>query len=403
MNRPEMLDDLVASHSEGMALPREFYTSRDIYEYDIAAYWNHSWIWVGHESQIQEAGDYFLFDYGPESIIVVRDKAGGIRAHLNVCRHRGSRVCTETTGHARVFVCPYHAWTFELTGELRMGRAMGPEFDPGKWGLFPAQVRIFQGMIFVCASQEAPDIDSGLARVAPMTAPFGLENLRIAHTAHYPVPANWKLAVENYMECYHCAPSHKEYARSHTLKAPDEMSALLEPMYTRTAAIGLPTEELDMTGNAAPSTCADIFYRRYPLYDGYQTGSRSGDALAPLLGSLSGFDGGATDLQIGPLNNFLIYADHLVGYRFVPRSLQETDIQIIWMVRSDAREGEDYNIDDLTWLWHVTSLDDERIIRHNQEGVNSQFFRPGPLAEMEWGIRTFYEGYLAMMGRDRAA
>ncbi|MFN3209365.1 MAG: aromatic ring-hydroxylating oxygenase subunit alpha [Roseovarius sp.] len=398
MKHPEELDGLIADCVPGHALPRGFYTSPEIFTHDIAAYWNRSWIWVGHESQIPEPGDYFLFDYGPESIIILRDRLGEVRAHLNVCRHRGSRICTKAQGKARVFVCPYHAWTFELSGELRMGRAMGPDFDPGKWRLFGAQVRLFQGMIFVCAAQDAPEIDAALAQVAPMTAPFGLENLKVAHTASYPVPANWKLAVENYMECYHCAPSHKEYARSHTLKAPEEMADLLPGLRERSTQIGLPQEILDLTGDNAGMACADVYYRRYPLYEGYSTGSRTGEPLAPLLGTLGGFDGGATDLQIGPLNNFLIYADHLVGYRFVPRDLQQTDIQIVWMVRGDAEVGRDYDLEELIWLWHVTSLDDERIIRHNQEGVNSHFFRPGPLAEMEWGIGTFYQGYLAKVG-----
>ena len=103
--------------------------------------------------------------------------------------------------------------------------------------------------------------------------------------------------------------------------------------------------------------------------------------------------------QFGLLNNILFYSDHAVGYRFVPRALQETDIQVVWMVREDAQEDVDYKLDDLTWLWHVTSLDDERIIRYNQQGVNSQFFQPGPLAEMEWGIRSFYADYIAAITR----
>jgi len=221
--------------------------------------------------------------------------------------------------------------------------------------------------------------------------------MKIAHTAHYPVPANWKLALENYMECYHCAPSHIEYARSHTLKSPQDLERAMPALHNRSRAIGLPVDELSMNGVESGEPGANIYYRRYPLYDGYDTGSKTGAPLAPALGRLSGFDGGATDVQIGLLNNFLIYADHAVGYRFVPKGLQETDIQIIWLVRGDAKEGQDYNLDDLTWLWHVTSLDDERIIRHNQEGVNSHFFQPGPLAEMEWGIRSFYDSYLAMI------
>lgn len=396
-DRPDILNTLISEYRNGLALPRGFYTSQAVYDHDIAAYWNRSWIWVGHESQVPEPGDYFLFDYGPESIIVVRDREGEVRAHLNVCRHRGSRVCTESAGNARLFVCPYHAWTFELSGQLRAGREMGPEFNPGDWGLFPAQVRVFQGLIFICASADPPPIDDGLAQLAPLAEPFGLENLKIAHSASYTVAANWKLAIENYMECYHCAPSHKEYSRSHTLKDPGEMAGLVAPLQARSAEIGLPTDALEMIGDNAIGPGADIYYRRYPLYDGFQTGSRTGAALAPPLGRLTGHDGGATDIQIGLLNNFLVYADHLVGYRFVPRGLQDTEIQMVWMVRSDAKEGRDYDRDDLAWLWHVTTLDDERIIRHNQEGVNSNFFQPGPLAEMERGIRSFYQNYLAML------
>ncbi|MEQ9054921.1 MAG: Rieske (2Fe-2S) protein, partial [Roseovarius confluentis] len=143
---------LIQSHEEGFALPREFYTSAEIYDRDIETYWNRSWLWVGHVSQIPEPGDYFLFDYGPESIIVVRDRDGEVRAHLNICRHRGARVCVEPEGNARLFVCPYHAWTFELSGKLRSGRAMGKDFDPGESGLFQAHVIVFQGLILVCTA-----------------------------------------------------------------------------------------------------------------------------------------------------------------------------------------------------------------------------------------------------------
>lgn len=396
-SQTEEISDLTSKHIPGHALPREFYTSKSIFERDIANVWNRNWIWVGHESQIPEPGDYFLFDYGPESLIVVRDRNGEVRAHLNVCRHRGSRVCVEGAGKARVFVCPYHAWTYELSGELRAGREMGADFDPGDWGLFSAQVHVFQGLILVCPSADPPPLDQALAQLTPLTAPFGLENLKVVHTANYPVPANWKLAVENYLECYHCAPAHQEYSRSHTLKSPQQMEALLPAMYERAVAAGLPEQVLDLTGENALALGSEVYYRRYPLFEGYKTGSKTGEPLAPLLGSLTGFDGGATDIVLGILNYLLIYSDHVVGYRFVPRSVQETDIQVVWMVRKNAEEGRDYDTEELTWLWHVTSQDDERIIRHNQAGVNSHFFRPGPLAEMEWAINDFYEFYKGMV------
>jgi Rieske 2Fe-2S family protein len=253
-------------------------------------------------------------------------------------------------------------------------------------------------MIFICTAETPPTIDQGLDQLAPMVAPFGLEDLKIAHSASYPVPANWKLAIENYMECYHCAPAHKEYSRSHSLKDPDATTEeLTSAMYKKSARAGLPTKVFEENGVDGMAVEMDFFYRRYPLFPGYLSGSKSGEPVAPLLGSLKEFDGGTTDIQIGILNNFLAYSDYVVGYRFIPSGLQETNIEVVWFVRADAEEGKDYDKAELTWLWHVTSQDDERIIRVNQEGVNSNYFKPGPLSEMEWGIRAFYQGYLDMI------
>jgi len=397
LTRPPELCGLIEAHAHGHALPQVFYRSQAIYDHDIANIWSRNWIWVGHESQIPNAGDYFLFDYGPESLIILRDRDDTVRAHINVCRHRGSRVCTEAQGNARVLVCPYHAWTYELSGELRAGREMGPDFDPAKWGLKSAQVKVFQGMILVCACADAPPLDEALARLAPLTEPFGFKDLKVIHTAHYPVPANWKLAVENYLECYHCAPAHLEYSRSHALKSPKEMEALLPALKERASEVGLSPEVLDRTGANALALGAEVYHRRYPLFEGYLTGSKTGAPLAPLLGRLTGFDGGATDVAMGMLNYMLVYSDHVVGYRFIPRGVQETDIQVVWMLRADAQEGRDYDPEELIWLWHVTSQDDERIIRHNQAGVNSHFYQPGPLAEMEWAIADFHVFYKSML------
>jgi len=389
-------DELARAHVDGRALARAFYASPAVFEHDIREYWNKNWIWVGHVSQLAEPGRYFLFEYATESVIVLKDKRRQIRAHINVCRHRGSRVCLEPTGRAAVFSCPYHAWTYDLEGKLLSMREMGDDFDRDAHGLLPAQVKIYQGLIFVCLAPDAPPIDAALAELSALTQPFGLADLKVAHAASYRVQANWKLALENYLECYHCAPAHREYSKSHSLKAPAAATAeLTRELTAKSKRAGLPTVVLNQTGADAAHLGCDAYYRRYPLYPGYSTGSKTGRPLAPLLGDLGEFDGGATDFMVGPLNNFLAYSDHVIGYRFVPVDMQATDLQVVWMVRGDAREGVDYQVDDLTWLWHVTTQDDERIIRNNQSGVNSFAFVPGPLSKMEWGIRGFYHGYLA--------
>lgn len=395
----ERLCSIAQQHDNAFALDRLFYTSQEIYKRDLEKFWFKNWIWAGHVSQVPNPGDFFLFAFGTESVIVVRDGESTVRAHLNVCRHRGSRICLEKHGNARVFSCPYHAWTYDLNGTLRSGRMMGEGFDRSDYGLHPVHVRVFQGLIFISLSQRPPAIDGPLARLAPKTEPFEIERLKVAYAASFPVSANWKLALENYLECYHCAPAHKEYSRSHSLKDPASMTEdLVNAMLAKSREAGLPVDVISETGENADEYGADIYYRRYPLYSGYLTGSKTGLGLAPLLGQLTCYDGGATDIQIGPLNNFLAYSDHIVGYRFIPTALQQTDIQVVWMVREDAEEGKDYVLEHLTWLWIVTTGDDERIIRHNQEGVNSMRFTPGPLSTMEWGIADFYHNYLALVG-----
>ena len=394
----EGFKELISKYQGSQSLPRQFYTSETVYKMDIQHYWNHSWIWVGHINQIPNVGDFFLFDYGYESVIIARDKNGSVNAFLNVCRHRGSRVCIEKSGNTRLFVCPYHAWTYELNGSLRAAREMEDDFNTAEYSLKKVNLRIFHGLIFICVADNPPNIDEGLLQLEPLVEPFEFENLKIVHSANYPVAANWKLALENYMECYHCAPAHLEYSRSHSLKDPSSANIELKNcMLKKSMDVGLSGEELHINLLESNNVEMDFYFSRYPLFQGYKTGSKSGEKLAPLLGRLKDFDGGTSDIQIGILNNFLSYSDHVIGYRFIPRSLQITDIEVIWMVREDAEEGKDYKLEDLTWLWHCTSQDDERIIALNQKGVNSNHYVPGPLSNMEWGIKAFHAGYLKQL------
>ena len=394
----EGFKELISKYQGSQSLPRQFYTSETVYKMDIQHYWNHSWIWVGHINQIPNVGDFFLFDYGYESVIIARDKNNSVNAFLNVCRHRGSRVCIEKSGNTRLFVCPYHAWTYELNGSLRAAREMEDDFNTAEYSLKKVNLRIFHGLIFICVADNPPNIDEGLLQLEPLVEPFEFEKLKIVHSANYPVAANWKLALENYMECYHCAPAHLEYSRSHSLRDPSSANIELKNcMLKKSMDVGLSGEELHINLLESNNVEMDFYFSRYPLFQGYKTGSKSGEKLAPLLGRLKDFDGGTSDIQIGILNNFLSYSDHVIGYRFIPRSLQITDIEVIWMVREDAEEGKDYNLEDLTWLWHCTSQDDERIIALNQKGVNSNHYVPGPLSNMEWGIKAFHAGYLKQL------
>jgi Rieske 2Fe-2S family protein len=389
---------LIAAHPEGYALAQPFYKSDGVFARDVEAFFFEEWQLAGHISELAQEGDYFLFEMMNESIIIVRGKENTVHALANVCRHRGSRVCIEPRGNTKRFTCPYHAWAFNLDGSLFNARMLDPDHDRSKLGLKPIAVEVFHGLIYVSLSQTPASFDQLRADLDPIIAPFGLERTKIACRESYPVRANWKLLVENYNECYHCTAAHPEFARSHAIHMDAARVAPLNAqMQARSKAAGASTAYLDCIGAKRPGGSPDYAYNRYSLFDGFLTGSEDGMPLAPLLGDLTAYDGGASDVYVGILNPMLVYCDHALIYRFIPIDKDNSVQEIIWLVHEDAQEGTDYDLDRLKWLWDVTTIADKRIIEKNQEGVNSRFYEPGPFVGMEAYTQRFIEAYLTTL------
>jgi Rieske 2Fe-2S family protein len=272
-------------------------------------------------------------------------------------------------------------------------------FNPHDYGLKRMRLIQYEGLIFINCDPEAPDFLPALDSIATTLKPYDLSSARVAHRQIYQVDANWKLALENYLECYHCATSHRAYAKLHTLQDLDERVAdLNQAMWDRSEAQtgikGISAETYESYSHEKVFGTS-VYSNRYALYEGFLTGSEGGKPVAPLMGKFKDYDGGCGDLQIG-INSFMLnYPDHCVLYRFTPKGLTATDMEIVWFVRGDAKEGVDYDKDSLTWLWHHTTLEDEHIILRNSEGVNSRFFEPGPYhPEFERCCMDFVDWYL---------
>src|SRR5688572_4160294 len=107
----ESMTDRPSSHAPSTTLPRHFYTDENLYQREVAWLRRNMWLLVGHESEIPTPGDYFLYEFDQDSVIVIRDAQREVRAHHNVCRHRGSRLCEKAAGSVKAISCPYHAWT----------------------------------------------------------------------------------------------------------------------------------------------------------------------------------------------------------------------------------------------------------------------------------------------------
>ena len=392
------LDQALAAWRPGYALPGAVYQGETIYREEMRRIFLKSWLYAGHVSQIPERGDYFLFEMAGESVIIVRESAEVVNALLNVCRHRGSRICDAGSGHEARLTCRYHGWSYGLDGSLRAAAHVPPDFDKTRWGLKRIAVRTFAGMIFVNFDPDPVSFDPVVRDLAAPLAPYQLDRARVAHRQNYPITSNWKLAVENYCECYHCAPAHPEYSVGHGRAIGNAASEpLLAEVMARAEQAGLTQHEVRHSWLDSGELGTDRGYEKYPLLRGHLTGSRDGTPLAPLLGSIRSYDGGATDLHLGPMTFGLAYCDHVVLYRFTPRALRATDCEITWLVNDKAVEGRDYDRANLTWLWDVTTIADKQIIERNQAGVDSRYYEPGPLSPMEHFTNRFIEWYVANM------
>ena len=237
---PRSLAELIADHRPGYSLDQRFYTDADIYELELERIIYRHWIFAGHESQLPEPGDFRVLNVAGESAILVRGQDGEIKGFANVCRHRGSLVCLEEKGHTDKFSCPYHGWMYDIDGNLFAARNMPDDFDMAAHSLKTVSVGIVHGLIFVCFTDDPLSLDGCREELAEPMAMFDFPNLKVAAQKTYDIPANWKLSVENYQECYHCATAHPEYARMHTLMLDDEKKERVQNhMHENMEACGL--------------------------------------------------------------------------------------------------------------------------------------------------------------------
>jgi len=395
----DAIDALVAAHKPGHGLARAFYMDPAIFERDMERVFRRHWHCLAHESVVANPGDFELFRLGDEQVILTRGMDGVVHAMLNVCRHRGAEVCTKPKGNAKFFVCPYHAWTYSNDGSLRAARLMPKDFDRAAHGLKKVHVRVAAGLVFISFAETPLDFDPIENALRASCGQYGWDKARVAHRQSYPLDANWKLAVENYVECYHCGPAHPEYSQTHALEQPLEMiEKLNQAMEARTCALGIEVVSGDRWQNSSAGQEA-IHTFRYALYDGVATGSQDGKAVAPLMGRFADYDGGVTSIHLGGTTFLVCYPDHGMIYRFIPKSVDTCEMELIWLVRGDAEEGRDYDLERLTWLWKVTTDEDKKIIEHTARGVRSHYFVPGPIAPMEHNELRYIGWYLEEISR----
>ncbi len=362
-------------------LPREYYVSDEVFEREVDRIFFRQWLYAGHMSELPNQGDYKRFHVAGETVVLVRGEGDTVHGFFNVCRHRGYAFCEQETGNARRFVCPYHRWTYNLDGSLAAAPAMrdGDVFDYADWGLHRVHVGVWHGLVFMCLSRDEPEpIAEVLERVAPELALAQPERLKVAAQKAYTVEANWKLMLENYLECYHCVGAHPELC----------------------VTLDLKQQDLDLA--SARSVESEYNNAVAPLKAGAKTLSIDGDLVSTRLPVGDGFSAG---FSIQPcLSRVMVHVDHGVTHTIRPVDTHRLVWTTQWLVHEDAQEGADYDVERLTNVWDATNCEDIVLVEGAHRGVRSRRFRPGPLAPTkEPAIRAALATYLRLMEDEETA
>jgi Rieske 2Fe-2S family protein len=355
-------------------LPREYFTSADILAQEMDRIFLRRWLCVGREDRIPNPGDYFLQPIGKESVIVLRDRAGGYRAYYNVCRHRGTRLCEAETGRfSETIQCPYHAWTYSLDGRLIGAPSTGDleGFDKTDWPLHGVAVATWEGFLFINLADQPEPFAHAWEPLLGRFARFNLPNLKVHRTVEYDVACNWKLLFQNYSECYHCGPVHPPLAKL-TPPTSGENDLIEGPFTGGFMVLNRAYESMTMTGRAC--------------------GVAVGDLPAEDMDRVYYY-------AIFPNMLLSLHPDYVMFHNIWPEGTNRSRILCSWLFHPDTLTNSGFNPDDGVEFWDMTNRQDWHICERSQLGVESRAYRPGPYSKRESLSVQFDREVLRALGR----
>ncbi len=383
------------------SLPQKYFVSPDIFAKEQSEIFSKQWLLVGHQSQIAKSGDYFLAQIAGESLIVVRDQTSAIKGFYNVCRHRGTRLKEDASGHASAIQCPYHAWTYGLDGRLIGAPHMDevPGFDKANYPLHPVNVGLWEGFIFInlndgeahlrseaTARQRSGDFISLERWFAPLNGKFSHWNMSILRPAkriEYDVHANWKLMFENYSECYHCPGVHPMLSKVSPYDSAE--NDLAEGPFLGGFMKINPGKSLSMSGNA----CALPIEHDHPPSPGY---GAAGEQKHEKESTQRVFY-----YSIFPNMLLSLHPEYVMVHQLWPQSPERTLIVCDWFFHPDAFARKDFKPEDAIEFWDMTNKQDWHVCELSQQGIASRAYKPGPYSSRGRIPAAWDEYYLRQM------
>ncbi|MBX2838853.1 MAG: aromatic ring-hydroxylating dioxygenase subunit alpha [Gammaproteobacteria bacterium] len=211
-----------ANPADSFTIPARFYLDSEIYSAEQANIFYQQWWYAGHASQLAKAGDYLSTSIHDQNVFVVRDTTGKLNAYYNVCQHRGHELVSGN-GNAAVIVCPYHAWSYDLDGSLRGARNTDgmPGFKKCDFALKPVRTEVFCGMVFINLDVDAVPLREQASELEREIRDYvpAVDSIAFAQRDTYHVKSNWKVMIDNFLECYHCHTAHKDFVNLVDMKS----------------------------------------------------------------------------------------------------------------------------------------------------------------------------------------
>ncbi|MFJ5262667.1 aromatic ring-hydroxylating dioxygenase subunit alpha [Streptomyces sp. NPDC088387] len=358
-------------------LPGLYYTDPEIFRQEQEHLFESMWFCAVRSADLATPGAFRTVQVGRENVLITRTRKGVLRAHLNICRHRGARLCTEESGEVRRNIqCPYHAWTYDLDGRLIAAPNLVkmPDVDRDAHGLHKVALREWLGYAWVCLADEPPSFEETVmgAAVERLGDPaaieqYGTQDLALGKRITYDVKANWKLIVENFMECYHCATIHPEL----TEVLPEFADGYAAQYYVgHGAEFGEGVKGFTVDGSAGfaklPRVTEDQDRRYYAI-------------------------------TVKPTVFVNLVPDHVILHRMFPLAADRTVVECDWLYAPEVVEsGAD--VSRSVELFHRVNAQDFEACERTQPAMASRAYRDGGvLVPNEHHIGMFHEWLLGKL------
>ena len=357
-----------------MTLPRRYFTSPELLQEEMERLFTRQWLCVEREERIANRGDFFVIDVAGESIIILRDQQGAVRAFYNVCRHRGSKLCEEHQGQlSETIQCPYHAWTYSLDGRLIGAPATNDleGFRKQDWPLHKVAVAQWEGFIFINLTKEPVAFEASHAPLIGRFSRFNLPNLKVGKTIEYDVHANWKLVVQNYSECYHCPLVHPTLTkRTPPLLGENDLSD--GPFLGGYMILADDAKSMTMSGQVCglpvdPALPEEDHNRVYYY-------------------------------SVMPNMLLSLHPDYVMFHVLWPVAVDRTRIFCHWLFNPATLANPAFDIEDGVKFWDMTNREDWHVCELSQAGINSKAYTSGPYSRRETVSAAFDRDYLQAMG-----